>query len=140
MKKETLKLSQLDKDDNVLLYSIVSADSELQVCSVLNTVFEIRLSLADDIVISDKISSKVFRKYYFENEETSEKFILIGNRNQTNYLLPELKKIDYIFLIISDASSSDFFEAILELKAYPEISAVFNVDPASIKSFNRIQF
>jgi hypothetical protein len=140
VKKETLKLSALDKNDNVLLYSIVSADSELQVCRVVNTVFEIRLSLADDIVISGKASKLSFRKYYFENEDASEKFMLICNRNQNNYLIPELKKIDYLFLIISETSAPGFHESINQLKTYPEISAVFNLDAASIKSFQKIQY
>jgi hypothetical protein len=138
VKKETLNLSALDKNDNVLLYSIVSADSELQVCRVVNTVFEIGLSLADDIVIPGKSSSLFFRKYYFENEDASEKFSLFKNRNQNNYLLPELKKIDYVFLIISESPASHFHEAIKQLLTYPEISAVFNLDVASIKSFQKI--
>jgi hypothetical protein len=140
VKKETLRLSRIDQDDNVLLYGIVSSDSELQVCRAINTVFGISLSLTDDIVISGKTSPVIYRKYYFENEENSEKFILIGNRNQTNYLLPELKKIDYIFLIISESSASDFLNSFQLLKANPGISAVFILDPASVKSFHRIQF
>jgi hypothetical protein len=140
VKKETLRLSRLDKDETVLLYSIVSAETELQVCRIINNVFGISLSMTDDLITPSKASIPGFKKYYFENEEGSAKYLLIVNRIQNNYLLPELKKIDYIFIIISDSSPSDFADEIQQLKASTGISAVFSQDPASIKSFNRIQF
>jgi hypothetical protein len=140
VKKETLKIERLDKDENVLLFSIVSAESELQVCRLINSVFGISLSLTDDIIVPNKTNSTGFKKYYFENEEGTEKFLLIINRIHNNHLLPELKKIDYIFLIVSESSLGDFTSKIQQLKTSAGISAVFYNDPSTIKSFNRIQF
>jgi hypothetical protein len=140
VKKETLKIERLDKDENVLLFSIVSAESELQVCRLINSVFGISLSLTDDIIVPNKAYPTGFKKYYFENEEGTEKFLLIINRILNNYLLPELKKIDYIFLIVSESSLGDFTNKIQQLKTFAGISAVFYNDPSIIKSFSRIQF
>jgi hypothetical protein len=140
VKKETLKLSRLDKDENVLLYTIVSAESDLQVCRILNNVFGIGLSLADDIIINNKAARVGFRKYFYENEEGIEKCLFFVNRNQNNYLMPELKKIDYIFIIVTESSPSDFALQVQQLKTHTGISAVFYMDPSLLKSFHRIQF
>jgi hypothetical protein len=140
VKKETLKLSRLDKDENVLLYTIVSAESDLQVCRILNTAFGIGLSLTDDLIIGNKSAVVGFKKYFFESEEGIEKYLFFVNRNQNSYLMPELKKIDYIFIIVTESLPSDFSVPVQQLKNHAGISAVFNIVPSSLKNFHRIQF
>ncbi len=140
MKKETLKLSQFNKDEIINLFSIVSTESDLQVCYILNGIFQIGLSLADDVIVSDKTNKMAFKKYFYEDEEGNEKYILLINRNNNSYLFPELKKVDYLFIFIAETVPLSFEKAIIQLKKNAGISAVLKIDPGSLKSFHSNQF
>jgi hypothetical protein len=139
VKRETLKLSNVNGDEIINLYSLVTAESDLQVCNILNKTFEISLSLADDIIISNQTDKPNFKKYYFEEDECNEKYMLLVNRNANFFLVPELKKIDYFFVFISESKSTGFDKAIPQLKKNPLISAVLKIDHNTLRSFQRIR-
>jgi hypothetical protein len=109
-------------------------------CLLINKLFKISLSLSDDLIVPFKPEPAGFRRYEFENDEEGEKFILLLNRNSSGkYLMPEFKKIDYIFLIISEMSGIGYDKRIQLLKDNSAITAIFKIDPASVKSFNKLK-
>ena len=140
MKKKQFKVPKLDLKDKVSLYSISSSESDIRICYIINQVVGINLSLTEDIIVRVKSSQQAFKNYYYESEHGTEKYYLIINRNNYNYLIPELKKVDYLFLCVSETIITNLELFIKQIKAYPEISAVLKIDPAEIKSFNRIKF
>jgi hypothetical protein len=140
VKKETLKLAHLRLDENVLIYTISSAESDIRVCGIINKIFNIGLSLTDDLVVTIKSSTVNFRRYQHESDEGIEKYMFLVNHSQGYYLLPELKKIDYIFLILTESLTLDINAPLEQLRINPGISAVFSLDPSSLKSFSRIKF
>jgi hypothetical protein len=119
-KKEILKFSPQGTDESVFLYTLVSAESDLKIISILNQIFDIRLILSDDLIYSIKSTELHFKKYLFETEDGSEKFVFLKNKYLNHYLLPEYK----VSLLRSNAC----------------ISAVFSLKPDKVKSFNRIRF
>jgi hypothetical protein len=140
IKKETLKVANLDNDENVLLFSIASSESDIHLCLLINKIFKISISLADDLIVVSKKESTGFRKYKFENAETGEKYILLLNRNSSGkFLITEFKKIDFIFLIISEMHDSIYDKPIQRLKNENTIAAIFKIDPKTIRSFNKLK-
>jgi hypothetical protein len=139
VKKETLKVTDFAKDENILFNTISSSGTDIQICLLINEIFNIKLSLTDDLIVKIKDQSVNFSKYLFENDHEGEKFILYKNRNQEGmFLLPEFKKIDFIFLIISEINAANYSNKFSKLRKNSEISAIFKIDPITVKNFSRL--
>ncbi len=138
MKKATIKLSESTRSDITLLFAIASAESDLRICLMLNQALSINLSLADNLEIISKKNIVSFRRYTYEGEEGIEKYTMFINRNGTNYLFTEIKKIDFILLIQSEGSLTAVEKTINQLKSSPEFTAIYKLDPAALKSFDRL--
>jgi hypothetical protein len=137
-KKATLRLSDEDKE-KVILFTITSSESDIRMCMLINQVFKINMSLSDDLIIKFATETIGFRKYQFEEEIEEEKFTLLVNRHFSGkYLFPEYKKIDYIFVISSELNANHFERQIKALKDLSGVSAIFKIDPSTVKSFKRI--
>ncbi|MFN2127485.1 MAG: hypothetical protein ACK2TU_06460, partial [Anaerolineales bacterium] len=61
MKREKLKLSPEDADENTLMFSMVSSESDLQICMILNRVLNISLAMAGDVIVKRKSGQIHFR-------------------------------------------------------------------------------
>jgi hypothetical protein len=140
VKKEILKVSNFDDNDNISLFTIASSETDIHLCLLINKIFKISLSLSDDLLVPAKTGPAGFRKYEFENDEAGEKFILLLNHNSSGkFLLPEFKKIDYVFLIISEMDGKAYEKRIKLLKENTALTALFKIDPATVKSFGKIK-
>ena len=138
MKKTTLKVTKAELAKNLLPFAIASAESDLRICLILNHALQIQLSLSENFELTIKKSQKSFRKYSYESEEGIEKYSLFINRNGSDYLMPEIKNIDYILLIQSEGPLGKLEEKIMSLKSVPEITAVYRLDTVLYKSVNRL--
>jgi hypothetical protein len=139
LKKETLKISSEDIEGNRLLFSIVSSDSDLQICMLINNNLGISLALDEEIVVKRKSRLIRFRKYVYENDELLEKYILFSNFAEGEYLFPELKKNDFLLLINTESGTAAIEESVTNLRQLPEISGIFKIEPSNIKSLRRIK-
>lgn len=140
MKKEILQNTTLSGFDQTQVFTIVSGESDLKVCWIINSLLDINLSLSDDIVITSRKNSINFRRYQFISHDEFERYILMVNRHDGNILVPELKKIDYLFIIQSQVSLPSLETRMLQVKKHPLITALIQINYQSIKSFNRIPF
>lgn len=139
MKKETLNISALDIEGNRLLFSIVSSDSDLKICMLINNSLGISLALDEEIAVKRKSRLIRFRKYVYENDEMLEKYILFSNFAEGEYLFPELKKNDFLLLINTESDTNSMEDRVNKLKQFPEISGLFKIEPSRIKSLRKIK-
>lgn len=139
MKKTKLKISPSENDENKLLFSIITSESDLQLCMMINQLLGISLALAEDVVVKRKSRILIFRKYVYENEDLLEKYILFSNYSDGEYLFPELKKNDYLLLIITESVTFLIENRIKQLKDLPPISGIFRIEASNIKSLNKIK-
>lgn len=77
-------------------------------------------------------------KYSWESSETE--FYIISNKGSEGYLIPEMKKTDYLMLIKNYIDDNDLENIILRLNKIPEIVAAVKVDPKKIKSRENLLF
>ncbi len=138
MKKETLKVADNDLQDDLLLYAISSSESDIRICQTINRILGINLALAESLSVSKGKKGFKYRRYIYESEEEIEKFLLLVNRNEGIFLFPELKKIDYIFIVITESPKAPIEDYMQRLKVLPEITALYKVDQLTLKSFNKI--
>jgi hypothetical protein len=139
VKRKRLKVDDAEIRDKARLYSIASSESDIRICYILNQILDIDLSLAEDIVIQNKNLVLKFRNYYYESDHGTEKYYLIINRSDSNFLFPELKKVDYIFMTIADTIISGMESSIQKIKSQAGISAIIPIESGKIKSFNKIK-
>lgn len=139
MKKATLKLSSAEMEEDRMLFSIVSSETDLQICMLINSCLDIKLALGEDISVKRKSRIIPFRKYIFENDELIEKYVLISNFVEGEYLFPELKKIDFLLLITTESVMANIENRVYQLKTLPEISGIFKIKPESIRSLRKIK-
>lgn len=138
-KKETLKLSDIGNNEKIVLYTFASSESDIKMCMLINKVFHINMSLSEDLIIKSASESINFKKYCYEEEIEGEKYTLLLNQHPTGkFLFPEYKKIDYILIISSESNRQQFEHQIKILKEVPGISAIFKMDPSSVKSFRKL--
>ena len=126
------------QNSNTLLFAIASAESDLQICLLLNRALSINLSLSENLDVNFKKSIISFRQYTYEGEEGIEKYRLFLNRNSTNYLFPELKQIDFILLIQSEGLLLTAENKINQLKSNPTFTVIYKLDPSTLKSFRKL--
>jgi hypothetical protein len=138
LKKTSLRISDEPGGANELLFALVSHESELKVCMILNDRLNIQLSLGNDIVVNSKTRIQVFRRYQFEDEEGIEKYIFIVNRNEGNILFNELKQVDYLFLVKSESALTSVEPAILELRDHHFFTAVHKIGPDKLRNYHKI--
>lgn len=127
-----------DLQNNILLYAIASSDSDIRICQSINRILGINLTLAANIEVPQNNKLVIFRRYNYESLEEIEKYTLVVNRNEGNVLFRELKKIDYILLVNTEAPKELIEGALLKLKNLPEVTALYKLDQSKLKSFNRI--
>ncbi len=133
-----MKVPVSSGSESNLLFAIASAESDLRICMILNQTLFINLSLAENLQLMRKQRIISFRRYSYEGEEGIEKYSFFINRNGSDYLLPEIKKIDFILHIQSEGPLASLENLIQQLKAIPEITAVYKLDHKVFKSFERL--
>lgn len=139
MKKETLRISSEGNSENLLLYSIVTSETDLQICMHLNEYLGIALTLDEEILVERKSGSIHFNKYLYENDELIEKYILFSNVSRGEHLFPELKKNDFLLYISTESVTSNIEERINQLRKLPQISGIFKIEPFKIKSLRKVK-
>jgi hypothetical protein len=156
-----LKLTLSDFDEVYYrLIGIHSVQEDYRLAFLINQKLPITLSKSKQTVsIKTKEGEVFFSKFVYEANDMSPKWTLIQNINEivmekTNnqnlfeneiltietkvFLLPEVKKVDYLLKIENIDSDFDVFEIIKTIKEIQSITAVYEIQ--NIKSKNNLIF
>lgn len=157
--KNVIKLTLADSySEEKLLFAIQSNLEDYRLAYFINTNLQIQLSKErKEIALSSKTTESQFCHYTYIDEENSLVWRLIGNHSTvshkkeeltthndlfsqteekvalTSFLIPELKRFDYL-LVIEDCD--DFFDAdsiANTLENTPQVSAVYQAEWEFIK-------
>ena len=117
-----------------LLYGIVSQEKAHRLAWFLNKISPYKFSRDEDYGL--EISSKpcAFAQFSFVDEENHTTYILLSNKDESQFLIPELKNFDYLLLI---KGALDFFEKETlknNIKTVPTIQIIFEVETEKLKS------
>lgn len=138
MKKSNLKISENISVESDLLFAIVTVEHELKVCMLLNEHLKISLTLGEDIVITNKSGTRVFRKYEYEDEDGIEKYILIVNKCDGNILFKELKQVDFLFIVKSESNLQAIEKPVLSLRSLNAFTVINKIAPSKIRKYNSL--
>lgn len=118
------------------VWGINSGMEDYRLCLHLNQYLKWKFKRVDNIEFySPQIKGfKRFNVYKFKNETDLYTVELIQNKNSGNILIPELKNIDFLFLLNGE---DDYFEKTIfteSLLNTPGVQSVIPIDINSLKS------
>ncbi len=131
-----LQLKFTQKDELFLL-GIVSAEPDYKLALALNKKFGIALKSSSPLKMTgNKDSEHIFSRFSDLTDSPGRTFSLITNRSGKNFLLRQLQNVDYIIQLRDHYNKKDITQFISVLRETEEITAVFKLDPESIKDKN----
>lgn len=138
-KKNIHTLSSTTQPDFFLL-GISSHENDYRISWALNNMLGLKLIKAENHKSLNKRLGEIqeFSMYIGQTDEFSPIYKLISNRCDNGFLLEELKNIDYILRIEPFEAPIDIDSVFLKIKEIQLISAIFRLNPQSIKSISRL--
>jgi len=140
-KKKAYKLD-INPEYEFILIGIVSFDKDYRLCWSVNKELGLKLVKTDNLEIAnDKYPEpQKFSVYNYYNEDSMIDYNFISNKCEYGFLIEELKNIDY-FLQVSGEFADNFKQDIINmLKRTEGVSTVFDIDPNSLKSREKLVF
>lgn len=109
-----IKLSAIKKFEleveyqyDFLLYGIVSVEKSHRLIWHINHIYPYQFVRIDDYELDLNNKPLSFSRYLFTYEENHLTYCLLANKDDNNYLIPELKNFDYLLTV---KGALDFFD------------------------------
>jgi hypothetical protein len=128
---------QLKEESEMALIAIVSSESDYRLCWAINRELNFGFKKEDDIrLIKNKKTKDTmeFAIYTFEQVEKYMTYHLVANRTFNTYLVPELKKVDYLLMIKGDVAEEEVAELVKRLLVINLVITAYKVDYNTLKS------
>ena len=133
IKRVRLKINQ---ENEFALFGIVSPEPDYKLSLAVNRKLKINLRNAMPVIPDNKSAEEISFSRFSDNSSLHLTFDLISNRSGKNYLVKKLVNIDYILRICNAEDEADINRFNFLLKEIECITAVFYLDPESIKDKN----
>lgn len=158
-----LKLDFEDEmDEPYTLVAIHCSEDEYKLAYLLNLHLGMKLARRKvDLDFSNKGMLVTFPLYNYENISQYTNYYLVSNRcrfeeassnssdglfaaasekSSTQYLIPELKKVDYFLKIFSDFETVPLRKIVSEINEIKQVISAYTVEVGTIKSKNNLIF
>jgi hypothetical protein len=124
------------------IVGITSHENDYHICWNINQSLGISLNKLDDLhVYNNKFDvSQDFSLYKYYDEDTMTEYHLISNRCDNGFLLNEIRNIDFILKINGELDDQYLNNLILKIRSIEGITAAFELDPANLKSREKLIF
>lgn len=142
MSKKSLYLD-LDFDYDFELISIVSSYRDYRICWHLNQQLGLDLAFKEELKLEKaqkRKASAYFNLYAYTDELNKTQYYLVSNKSAGEFLVPELKEVDFFLQFSGGNSPLEKDKIVQTLKGLSVIEAVFATDPASLKSKQNLVF
>jgi hypothetical protein len=134
IKRVKLKISE---NPESVLFGIVAAEPDYKLSLSLNRKLGISLRQISPVIIHDEKDSELtFSRFSDSSSSTDLVYDLISNRSGKNCLIRKLKNIDYIFQVHDTENEADNNQILSLLRETECVTAVFKIDPETIKEKN----
>ncbi|MBC8173409.1 MAG: IPExxxVDY family protein [Chitinophagales bacterium] len=130
----------MESEVECLLFGIVTPLKSYRLCWFINQIFDLELKKIDDLVITlhDKRKQLHFSRFRYEEQITMSAFFILENKHDGEFLLPDIKKADFILFIKGTYYQAHRQAFMQKLKLINEIQVVLPVEPKTLKSKSKI--
>lgn len=129
--------------DGTRLLGIVGPIKDYQFCWLLNQAMSIdfRVNHEIEIMLTRKRRHYFFSIYEYKEPVGSLSHYLYNNQFDGEYLLPEFKHLDFLWLMKGDLVQDDFLQGILQsVKQIPGVQLVMELSTDKIKNKGHLIF
>jgi hypothetical protein len=128
-------------DYDFLLLGIVSQEKAHRLVWFINKGLGYSFSHAGELTLYDNENvSSEFTRYEFKDEINHLEFFLIENKDESNYLLPELRHVDYFMMIKGALDFLDVKRLTDNIKPLEPVQLVTEIDHHKLKSKQNLIF
>lgn len=122
---------------DTVLIGVVCAYPSYRFCALMNSCFDLRLARDSDSDVCVKSSQNIsgyFSFYRYQAPMTSNEFSLYELKREKQSLLPELKQLDYLFMMKGPTAEEDAEQYIEALRTLPDIQLAQMIDIEKLKN------
>ena len=128
---------KINPENGFVFFGIVSPEPDYKLSLALNRKLKINLRNVTPVIIGQKEGEEIsFSRFSDASASPHLTYELISNRSGKDYLIKKLINIDFIFRIFNGENEADLNLINTLVKEIECITAVFNLDPATIKDRN----
>lgn len=138
--KKTILRIEYDYDFH--LWGIVTTLKDFQVCWEINQALRIKLKRKDDLEIQNPAKGRQLLFGLFAGNDRFEQgsFHLVANKYYNEYLIPEMKEIDYFLKYTCETGECELSEIFNHLKSVKRFVLVTKVNIQKLKSKHHLIF
>lgn len=121
---------------DTVLIGIVCAYPSYRFCALMNSCFDLRLARdgESDVCVKSQNNSNYFALYRYHAPMTSNEFSLYELKREKQFLLPELKQLDYLFMMKGPTAEDDADKYTEALRTIPDIQLAQLIDMERLKN------
>jgi hypothetical protein len=128
---------KINHESNFTFLGIVSPEPDYKLSLTINRKLKINLRSVPPVIVSQKAGEDISFSRFSDNTPSPHMtYELFSNRSGKDYLIKKLINVDFIFRVSDAENEIDINLIISLLKEIECITAVFNLDPGSIKDRN----
>ena len=128
---------KMNQDDESVLLGIVSSEPDYKLSLALNKNLNISLRNSKPVRVNNTHGDEIFFSRFSDSSSSVNLvYDLTSNKAGKNYLIRKLKNIDYILRIYDPDNEINTDNTVSVLRTTECITAVFNIDPGSVKDKN----
>lgn len=141
MKKTIIKLTDVP-DASFELIGISSHENDYRLSWAINSQLNINFNRIDNFSVKDEKTQlrKEFSQYEYNDEEALIKLLLLSNRSENGYLLPELKNMDFFIVLLGETDKNYIQNFVKELQKVNIVSIATQIEISSLKSIKKMIF
>jgi hypothetical protein len=145
MNNETQRTKRIfleeEYDFDFVLLGIMSTEKFHRLVWLINQKLEVDFAYTDELTLfENKREIGVFSKYYYADELNHLEWTLFANKDQSAYLIPELRTMDYFLLVKGALDFVDIRATVDAIKPISEIQLVSEIDHHKLKSKQNLIF
>lgn len=136
MAKKILRISD-EGDYDFLIAGIATGLKDYKLCFEINRALDMELTSQEDVKHpAGRPGAFTIHSLYNSPGQDGEVYYLLGNRdnNRTGFFIPELKTIDYFFVISHPTVGFELMRVVENLRNIHQVSAVYPITSESVKS------
>ena len=128
---------KVNHNDELIMLGLVSSEPDYKMSLNINKRFKISLKNTSPVKLDNSGGEDLsFSRFSDLSHSPDMVFSLVSNRSGKNFLIKNLKNIDYVFIVHNNENDSNIGEITARLREIETVNAVFNIDLNIFKDKN----
>ena len=136
------KILKFEIDLDFVLIAVTTSQKDYRICYLINKYLNLDFVKSADLEVDipGVPSPALFSLYRYNTGDAETDYYFIANKGSEGYLVPEMSRADFFFMIKNHIEEQDIDKLVSALNKIPEVVAAAKIDPKKIKSRENLLF